>query len=65
MPTLNNVNVLFEEGSKKTDLIIVDCAGNKEATDVCTLILDMASKDWKDKTETATEALQKQIINKY
>ncbi len=69
MPTLNNVNVLFEKGSKKIDLTIVDCAGNKDAADVYTLIMDMASKDWKDKTETgyrsASKIDDKQVLTDY
>ena len=52
MPTLNNVNLLFEKGSKKIDLTIVDCVGSKVAADAYTIIMDMASRDWKDKTET-------------
>ena len=52
MPTLNNVNLLFEKGSKKIDLTIVDCVDSKAAADAYTIIMDMASRDWKDKTET-------------
>ncbi len=32
MPSLNNVNLLFEKGSKTIDLTIVDCAVNKDVT---------------------------------
>ena len=52
MPSLNNVNLLFEKGSKTIDLTIVDCAGNKDAADAYTLIMSMASRDWKDDKET-------------
>jgi len=69
MPTLNNVNVLFEKGSKKIDLTIVDCAGSKEAADAYTIIMDMASRDWKDKTETgyrsAADMDDKRVLTEY
>ncbi|WP_400075254.1 hypothetical protein [Winogradskyella sp. R77965] len=52
MPTLNKVNLLFEKDAKKIDLTIVDCANNKVAISNFTLIQDMASRDWKDKTKT-------------
>jgi len=59
MPTTNNVNLLFEKGSKKIDLTIVDCADNKDAAGVYTLMKDMASRDWKDKTETGYRSASK------
>lgn len=52
MPTLNNVELLFEKGTKKATVTIVDCANNKKAASMYTLMLDMGSSDWKDKTET-------------
>ena len=56
MPSTNNVNLLFENGSQKVDLTIVDCSGNKDATGMYTLMQDMASRDWKDKTETGYQS---------
>ena len=52
MPTLNNVNVLFEKGSQTIDLTIVDCVDSKDAAGLYTLTMDMLSRDWKDKTKT-------------
>jgi len=52
MPTLNNVNLQFEKNDKKIDLTIVDCANNKKAISNFTLMQDMTSRDWKDKTKT-------------
>ena len=69
MPTLNNVNVLFEKGSKKIDLTIVDCVDSKEAAYAYTIIMDMASRDWKDKTETgyrsAADMGDKRVLTEY
>jgi len=69
MPTNNNVNLLFEKGSKKIDLTIVDCADNKDAVSAYTLVMDMASRDWKDKTETgynsASEMDGKRVMTEY
>lgn len=59
MPTLNNVNMLFEKGSKKIDLTIVDCANNKDAASMYTLMKDMASRDWNDKTKTGYKSAAK------
>jgi len=59
MPTANNVNLLFEKGSKKIDVTIVDCAGDKNAASMYTLMEDMASRDWKDKTETGYRSASK------
>jgi len=59
MPTTNNVNLLFEKSTKKIDLTIVDCAGNKDAASTYTLMKDMASRDWKDKTETGYRSASK------
>jgi len=59
MPTTNNVNLLFEKGSQKIDLTIVDCADNKDAASVYTLMKDMASRDWNDKTETGYRSAAK------
>lgn len=59
MPTLNNINILFEKGIKKIDITIVDCAKNKDAISMYTLILDMASRDWKDDKETGYESASK------
>ncbi len=52
MPTTNNVNLLFEKGAQKIDLTIVDCAENKDAASMYILMNDMASRDWKDNTDT-------------
>lgn len=69
MPTLNNVNLLFEKGKKKIDLTIVDCVDSKDAANLYTLILDMLSRDWKDKTKTgynsATEMDGKRVMTEY
>jgi len=69
MPTNNNVNLVFEKGSKKIDLTIVDCVGSKDAASVYTLIMDMVSRDWKDKTETgynsASEMDGKRVMTEY
>lgn len=59
LPITNNVNILFEKGSKKIDLTIVDCAGDKKGTGMFTLMLDIASRDWHDKTETGYEMASK------
>ncbi len=59
MPTTNNVNLLFEKGLKTIDLTIVDCADNKDAADVYTLMQSMASKDWKDDTKTGYRGASK------
>ena len=59
MPTLNNIELLFEKGSKKTTVTIVDCANNKEAAGVYTLIQDMTSREWKDKTDTGYRSAKK------
>ncbi len=59
MPTLNNVNLLFEKGTKKVDLTIVDCADNKEAASMYMLMKEMASRDWKDKTDTGYRSASK------
>ncbi len=64
MPTTNNVNLLFEKGVKKIDLTIVDCADNKDAASVYTLMKDMASRDWKDKTETGYRSASKMDDNR-
>ena len=52
LPTLNNIELHFEKGPKKATVTIVDCVANKSAASVYTLMLDMASSDWKDKTKT-------------
>jgi len=52
IPTLNNIELHFEKGSKIATVTIVDCVKNKKAASVYTLMLDMASRDWKDKTKT-------------
>jgi len=59
MPKTNNINLLFENGTKKVDLTIVDCAGNKKAASMFTLMQDMASRDWNDKTETGYRSASK------
>ena len=56
MPNTNNINLLFENGTKKIDLTIVDCVGNKNAASMFTLMQDMASRDWKDKKETGYQS---------
>ncbi|TLP74280.1 hypothetical protein [Maribacter sp. ACAM166] len=69
MPTLNNVNLLFEKGSKTIDLTIVDCVSNKDAVSMYTSMKGMVSRDWKDKTETgynsATEMDGKRVMTEY
>lgn len=52
LPITNNVNLLFEKGLKTIDIIIVDCAGSKDGAGMYTMMQGMASRDWKDKTET-------------
>jgi len=52
LPTPNNINILFQKGSKTLDLTIVDCVASKEAGSTYTLMQDMASRDWRDKTDT-------------
>ena len=52
LPTLNNIELHFEKGPKKATVTIVDCVANKSAASLYTLMLDMASSDWKDKTKT-------------
>jgi len=59
MPTTNNIELLFEKGSKKATVTIVDCAQNKDAASMYTLMLDMASRDWKDTTETGYRSASK------
>lgn len=59
MPTLNNIQLLFEKGLKKIDLTIVDCADNKDAASMYTLMKDMASRDWKDDKETGYDSASK------
>lgn len=59
MPTLNNIELLFEKGSKKATVTIVDCANSKEAASIYTLMIDMASRDWKDKTDTGYKSASK------
>jgi len=56
IPVTNNVNLLFESGTKKLDLIIVDCVGTKEAASGYTMQQDMESRDWHDKTETGYQS---------
>ena len=56
MPTTNNINLLFEKESKKVDLTIVDCAGNKDAISIYTLMQDMTSSDWNEKSETGYQS---------
>ena len=69
MPTTNNVNLLFEKGAQKIDLTIVDCADSKDAASVYTLMKDMASRDWNDKSETgyssASKMDDKRVIIEY
>jgi hypothetical protein len=59
MPTLNNIELLFEKGSKKATVTVVDCAGSKDAASMYTLILDMLSRDWKDTTKTGYNSASK------
>jgi len=59
MPTLNNIELLFEKGNEKATVTIVDCANNKDAASVYTLMLDMTSRDWKDDTETGYSSASK------
>lgn len=50
--TTNNANLIFTSGAKVVDVTIVDSAGNKSAVSMFTLMQDMASRDWKEDTET-------------
>jgi len=59
MPTLNNVQLLFEKGAKRATVTIVDCAGDKKAVSGYTMLQDMASRDWKDKTKTGYDTATK------
>jgi len=59
MPTLNNIEFIFEKGNKKTTVTLVDCAGNKDAASMYTLMKDMASRDWKDDQETGYRGASK------
>lgn len=59
MPTLNNIQLLFENGLKKATVTIVDCANNKDAASVYTLMEEMASRAWKDKTDTGYRSASK------
>ena len=52
LPTLNNIEIQFEKASKKATVTIVDCVASKAAAGIYTATLDMASRDWKDKTKT-------------
>ena len=69
IPTPSNVELLFENGAKKVTITIVDCADNKEAATMYTLMLDMASTDWKDETETGYKSASKmngtRVITEY
>ena len=69
LPTTNNINMIFEKGQKTIDLTIVDCAANKEAASVFTLMEDMASRDWRDENETgyksASKIGDKRVITDY
>lgn len=59
MPTTNNVTLVFEKGSELIDLTIVDCADSPEAASTFTLMKDMASRDWNDKTDTGYRSASK------
>lgn len=52
MPTKNNVYFLFEKGDRKIKVTIVDRADYKKVASMYTLIEDMSSRHWRDKTET-------------
>jgi len=64
-----NINLIFEQGSKKVDITIVDCVGTKNAAAGYTLIQDMASRDWNDKTDTgynsASEMNGMRVLTQY
>jgi len=59
LPTTNNINLLFEKETKKIDITIVDCVGNKDAGNLYTTILDMTSTEWKEETETGYHSVAK------
>ncbi|GGG44415.1 hypothetical protein [Bizionia arctica] len=69
IPNKNNVNLLFEKDAQTIDLTIIDCAGNKDAVGAYTMIMNMLSRDWKDKTKTgynsATEMDGKRVMTEY
>jgi len=68
-PSLSNVNMLFKKGDKTLDLTIVDCTGSKDMAGGFTLIMEMASLDWKDDTKTgyrsASAMDDKRVITEY
>jgi len=64
MPTINNIQLLFEKGLKKIDHTIVDCADNKDATSMYTLMKDMASRDWKGDKETDYDSASKMDVKR-
>jgi len=59
LPTTNNINMIFEKGQKTIELTIVDCAADKKTANMFTLMEDMASRDWRDKTETGYKSAAK------
>jgi len=59
MPPSNNITALFENGNKKIDVAIVDCAGSKDAASAYTLIKEMASGEWKDDTDDGYNSASK------
>ncbi len=67
--TDNNVNMLFAKGSKKIDLTIVDPAGSKDTVAMFTTMMDFASTDWKEETDTgyrsAAEMEGKRVLTDY
>ena len=59
IPSESNINLIFEKESQKINLTLVDCAGNEQAINIYTLTVDMASRDWKDKTDTGYKSASK------
>ncbi len=59
MPSTDNINIVFEKNLHKIEVTIVDCAGNKEAASMYTLMADMASSEWKEDSETGYQSATK------
>lgn len=58
-PTKNNVNIVFEKKLEKVNITIIDCAGDKESATMLTLIKDMSSKPWHNKSESGYSSSKK------
>lgn len=59
VPTLNNIELLFEKGTKNAKVTIVDCASNIQSAKMFTLMQEMANTIWKDKTDTGYRGILK------